>query len=143
MEYAEKERKSLYILGWLLLLLAVVCFTLARAWDIRITRLMLPCIFHTVTGLYCPGCGGTRACIAFLHGHFLRSLLYHPVVPYTAVVYLIFMVSHSIELLSKGNFAIGLRYRDNYIKFAAVIILVQWILRNFLKWKWGIDVLGN
>lgn len=80
---------------------------------------------------------------AFLHGHFLRSLLYHPVVPYTAVVYLIFMVSHSIELLSNGNFAVGLRYRDNYIKFAAVIILIQWILRNFLKWKWGIDVLGN
>ena len=101
------------------------------------------CYMYRMTGYYCPGCGGTRACIAFLHGHFLRSLLYHPVVPYTAVVYLIFMVSHSIELLSKGNFAIGLRYRDNYIKFAGIIILVQWILRNFLKWKWGIDVLGN
>ena len=101
------------------------------------------CYMYRMTGYYCPGCGGTRACIAFLHGHFLRSLLYHPVVPYTAVVYLIFMISHSIELLSKGNFAIGLRYRDNYIKFAGIIILVQWILRNFLKWKWGIDVLGN
>ena len=101
------------------------------------------CYMYRMTGYYCPGCGGTRACIAFLHGHFLRSLLYHPVVPYTAVVYLVFMVSHSIELLSKGNFAIGLRYRDNYIKFAGIIILVQWILRNFLKWKWGIDVLGN
>ena len=101
------------------------------------------CYMYRMTGYYCPGCGGTRACIAFLHGHFLRSLLYHPVVPYTAVVYLIFMVSHSIELLSNGNFAVGLRYRDNYIKFAAVIILIQWILRNFLKWKWGIDVLGN
>ena len=101
------------------------------------------CYMYRMTGYYCPGCGGTRACMAFLHGHFLRSLLYHPVVPYTAVVYLVFMVSHSIELLSKGNFAIGLRYRDNYIKFAGIIILVQWILRNFLKWKWGIDVLGN
>ena len=101
------------------------------------------CYMYRMTGYYCPGCGGTRACIAFLHGHFLRSLLYHPGVPYTAVVYLVFMVSHSIELLSKGNFAIGLRYRDNYIKFAGIIILVQWILRNFLKWKWGIDVLGN
>ena len=101
------------------------------------------CYMYRMTGYYCPGCGGTRACIAFLHGHFLRSLLYHPVVPYTAVVYLVFMVSHSIELLSKGNFAIGLRYRDNYIKFAGIIILIQWILRNFLKWKWGIDVLGN
>ena len=101
------------------------------------------CYMYRMTGYYCPGCGGTRACIAFLHGHFLRSLFYHPVVPYTAVVYLIFMISHSIELLSKGNFAIGLKYRDNYIKFAGIIILVQWILRNFLKWKWGIDVLGN
>ena len=128
----KQEEKNLYLLGWILLGIFLSYLLIAKFSNFRT-------FFH----LPCPGCGGTRACIAFLHGHFLRSLLYHPVVPYTAVVYLIFMVSHSIELLSKGNFAIGLRYRDNYIKFAGIIILVQWILRNFLKWKWGIDVLGN
>lgn len=138
----KQEEKNLYLLGWILLGIFLSYLLIAKFSNSR-TFFHLPCLFHTLTGYYCPGCGGTRACIAFLHGHFLRSLLYHPVVPYTAVVYLVFMVSHSIELLSKGKLAIGLKYRDSYIKFAAVIILVQWILRNFLKWKWGIDVLGN
>jgi hypothetical protein len=27
----------------------------------------LACVFHRVTGLYCPGCGGTRAMHALVH----------------------------------------------------------------------------
>lgn len=44
-----------------------------------------PCLFHVLTGAYCPGCGGTRAAAALLYGHPLLSLLYHPLVPYMAV----------------------------------------------------------
>lgn len=31
------------------------------------------CMFHELTGLNCPGCGGTRALYALLHGHFLTA----------------------------------------------------------------------
>ncbi|MGE4301255.1 MAG: DUF2752 domain-containing protein [Victivallaceae bacterium] len=35
---------------------------------------LLPeCPFFMVTGLYCPGCGGTRAAYAFLHGDFITG----------------------------------------------------------------------
>lgn len=30
----------------------------------------LQCPFHQLTGLFCPGCGITTACIALLHGDF-------------------------------------------------------------------------
>jgi hypothetical protein len=33
------------------------------------SRLAPPCIFHTVTGWHCPGCGATRAVYALLHGN--------------------------------------------------------------------------
>jgi Protein of unknown function (DUF2752) len=33
-----------------------------------------PCLFHALTGLYCPGCGGTRAVYQLLHGHVLLAL---------------------------------------------------------------------
>lgn len=45
-----------------------------------------PCFFRLLTGAYCPGCGGTRAVTSLLHGHFLESVLYHPLVLYLAVV---------------------------------------------------------
>jgi hypothetical protein len=32
------------------------------------------CMFHAATGLYCPGCGATRALYALLHGDFLLAL---------------------------------------------------------------------
>jgi hypothetical protein len=31
-------------------------------------RFAPPCLFHQMTGLHCPGCGGTRAMHALLHG---------------------------------------------------------------------------
>jgi len=32
------------------------------------------CEFHELTGLNCPGCGGTRAAYQLLHGNVLRAL---------------------------------------------------------------------
>ena len=32
------------------------------------------CLFHQLTGLNCPGCGGTRALYALLHGHWQLAI---------------------------------------------------------------------
>jgi hypothetical protein len=32
------------------------------------------CLFHSLTGLNCPGCGATRAAYQLLHGRLLRAL---------------------------------------------------------------------
>ena len=36
------------------------------------------CLFHTVTGLYCPGCGSLRALHALVHGHLWLAFRYNP-----------------------------------------------------------------
>ena len=46
----------------------------------------IPCLFHLVTGAYCPGCGGTRAAKALVTGHIFQSLRYNPMVFYGAAV---------------------------------------------------------
>ena len=42
------------------------------------TVYFLPCIFKGVTGIPCPGCGMTRACLAILQGEFSTAWRYHP-----------------------------------------------------------------
>lgn len=37
-------------------------------------RFWPPCVFHKLLGLYCPGCGNTRALAALLHGDIAGSL---------------------------------------------------------------------
>ncbi len=41
----------------------------------------LPCLFHTFTGLYCPGCGLTRALHALVHGDLVQMLAMNPLLP--------------------------------------------------------------
>ena len=39
---------------------------------------LIPCIFHSVTDVPCPGCGMTRACLSLSHGQFTEAWRYHP-----------------------------------------------------------------
>ncbi len=102
----------------------------------------LPCLFHLLTGLYCPGCGGTRAVKYLLRGQILKSIQYHPLVCYVAVVVTAGAVSH---LLAKvlGRPKLRMRNYDRYVYLAIVVIVVNWILKNYLLVVHGIDLLAE
>ena len=61
------------------------------------------CAFRRITGLYCPGCGGTRSFVYLIHGHIIKSLAYHPFVPYVFTIAIIFYVSQTVRFISKGR----------------------------------------
>lgn len=39
---------------------------------------LIPCLFHSVTEIPCPGCGMTRACISISQANFADAWYYHP-----------------------------------------------------------------
>ncbi len=41
---------------------------------------LIPCPFHSVTGIECPGCGMTRACTAVGQGQLGQAWHHHPLV---------------------------------------------------------------
>ncbi len=38
----------------------------------------VPCPFHALTAIPCPGCGMTRACLSLTQGEFAAAWQYHP-----------------------------------------------------------------
>ena len=135
----RKQEKEFYQAGRLLFL---VFFILAPAWKLfGISMKLPPCLFHKWTGFYCPGCGGTRAIRELLQGHVMNSFFYHPVVVYGSVLYIWFMISHTVEYVSKGKFRIGMPYTDKYLYIAAGIILLQWVIKNMVKLIWGVGII--
>ena len=47
------------------------------------------CLFHSVTGLHCAGCGGLRAAHALLHGNVTESFAYNPLLIIAAPSFLV------------------------------------------------------
>lgn len=134
--------KCFYIAGWVVLALTVGVLTAVRLGALERLGGLPPCILHSLTGLYCPGCGGTRAVSALLHGRLLRSFFFHPLVLYTAVFGGWFLLSQTIERLSRGKLRIGMHYRDIYLWIALAIVTVNWIAKNLILVIGGIALMG-
>ena len=79
-------------------------------------------------GFYCPGCGGTRAVKALLHGHILESLRYHPIVVYIAALLIAYLIFHRKPKIVHAYIAL-------------IIILLQFAYKNLLLLIFHIQVI--
>ena len=59
-------------------LFAAVGVAMVFAVDPARTSLFPPCPLHRYTGLWCPGCGTTRALHQLLHGNFAAAFRFNP-----------------------------------------------------------------
>ncbi len=106
--------------------LAVLLFALLARQGIGI-----PCLFHKITGLLCPGCGNSRAALALLRLDFAGALQYNMLFP-LEFFYLGWIIFFCCREYLKGN---PFSYRPKHIWLdITVLILVAtwWVLRNLI-----------
>ncbi len=125
-----------FILGMIIAVAAGAFLFLGRLLPLQLR--LPPCWFHLISGYYCPGCGGTRALRALLHGRLLLSAWYHPFVLYAVSIYFYFMATQTIEHLSHGKLPIGMRYHNYIVWTAVALILVNFIIKNLLHYFYGL-----
>lgn len=132
----NKVSRACYYVGLGAGILAVAFKIFFSLLNISIEQMVPPCSFYTLTGYYCPGCGGTRAVIALLQGRFFLSLYYHPFVPYMASYYVLYEISHTLDLITHGKVR-GMRFCPSYFYIGIALILLQWVGKNYFKYRYG------
>jgi hypothetical protein len=88
------------------------------------------CIFYSITGFDCPGCGSQRAASALLHGRIMDALDYNilfvlliPLVFYSAFVF-------SWNAFSRKKITQNIFYSPVFVKTILFLALVFWVSRN-------------
>ena len=89
----------------------------------------IPCVFHLVTGLFCPGCGVTRMLVAMIHLDFKEAFwsnqalfVLQPVIYYFVLKQIYFSITQGKASYSKLE-----RF---FIYFSIVLLLLYAIYRN-------------
>lgn len=88
------------------------------------------CLFKTVTGYPCPGCGGTRAAHALLHGNLQEALYINPFSCLLILFYVVMLVWSLRDGYKKDNSLYRFLTKQWDIRFLVSIfiaILGLWI----------------
>lgn len=88
-----------------------------------------PCPFRALTGLWCPGCGTTRALYALLHGDLAGAFGLNPLMV-VALPYLGYYAASYASLGLRGRALANLFGSPLFAWLALWVILAYWILRN-------------
>ena len=110
--------------GWLLgasLLYALLCFQAGGP--------IIPCLFHTITGLDCPGCGVSRMCLSLLRLDF--SAAFHAnvalflMLPFGVVLFL----QMAVRYIKEGIFS-PTKVQTAILWIMAILLLIFGVVRN-------------
>lgn len=90
----------------------------------------IKCIFHAITGLWCPGCGGQRAFSLLVHGHILQSLRYNLLLPFALYICVQFYYSIIANIFLAEPISGKLHLPTNFARNFLIFLFIYSIIRN-------------
>lgn len=90
----------------------------------------IKCMFHTITGLWCPGCGGQRAFYLLTHGHILQSLRYNLLLPFALYICIRFYYSIIGNIFLAEPLSSKFHFSTSFARNFLLFLLIYSILRN-------------
>lgn len=122
-EKKNRVRKIIYRDGIILLV------GILYAVFVRLTGLAVPCIFRTLTGWQCPGCGITRACLSLLKGEIRTSFSYNSFLYIAGPCIIYLIVRGALNYIKDNTFQ--LNRQDTVLTYIlTVAALIFGVVRN-------------
>lgn len=105
------------------LILLLISFLIIFLFLNKVFNFTIPCLFHEITNLYCPGCGITRMFLALFKLDFYQAFRYNPLVFILLILSIVYFL---VKKIGKLNFKF-----PNYIYYYLLfIVIIYGILRN-------------
>lgn len=89
----------------------------------------IPCFFHLVTGLFCPGCGVTRMLVAMIHLDFKEAFLSNQALFVLQPIIYYFVLKQIYFYLTQGKVTYS-KFERFLICFSIVLLFLCTIYRN-------------
>ena len=99
--------------------------------SIRLFHISLPgtCVFRSVTGIPCPGCGLARSVVTAMHGEVVKSLEYHRL-GFVILVYVF------LQFTYRGGVLIFPKIRKRFARFESILDRGIMVLAVLLALNW-------
>ena len=97
------SHKKYYIIASILVALFFIFLSFYHILDFNFYGQGNDCGFKTIFHCYCPGCGGSRALDAFLHGKIITSTLSHPAIVITFCLFMAYYLPATYTFLIKKD----------------------------------------
>ena len=92
------------------------------------TGIGIPCVFHAITKLKCPGCGISRMCISIARLDFVSAFWHNPFLFITGPLIIAYIVASEIKFVRHGNREMG-KWKI-FLWVELVLLLAYGVLRN-------------
>ena len=124
------------------LLIFAACYAHFTAAAIEEGRELVSCYMKHSLGIYCPGCGGSRAVIALFRLDIIASVRYNPL---PLIMLLIILYADALALISvvKGSYYPIKSFNLNILIIIPVAAILFFFLRLYLVFGLGIDYIGD
>ena len=98
---------------------------------VRSTGLAVPCLFHAVSGLLCPGCGVTRMCLALLRWDWAEAWDANPVLLLMLPVLTVMGIRIAARFVRENGTVVS--EWENALLWTMTALLAIWgVVRNLL-----------
>ena len=140
----RERRKTIFIFSILnlsVLLFSFLFFIIFKPLNIIERGKSYTCVFQSLFGLYCPGCGGTRSIAYLLRFDFLNSFIFYP--PLFVFIFLYIFINFILIKSFKDNSTEALSKR-RFFEFLLIpiSIILTFLIRNIFLF-FGLDLLGD